>query len=195
MTKKRLTSLDVFRGFTIMLMIIVNNPGSWAAIYPPLRHAEWNGCTLTDLVFPFFIFIVGTAIPFAIHKKFDSAIINKIMVRSLRIFCLGLFLNFFNSIAFFGFTGIPILIEKLIITLAVAYALLGKFKLKIKTFLAFSILSILLLLAFSGIPAYQEVRIPGVLQRIAIVYLCTSILYLKSRTKTQILVVAALLLG
>ncbi|WP_310558404.1 DUF5009 domain-containing protein [Flavobacterium sp.] len=195
MIKERLTSLDVFRGFTIMLMIIVNNPGSWAAIYPPLEHAEWNGCTPTDLIFPSFIFIMGTAIPFAIHKKYDSAILNKIMVRSLRIFCLGLFLNFFNSIEFFGFIGIPLLIEKLVITFAIAYALLGKFKLKIKTILAFSIVSILLFLAYSGIPAYQEVRIPGVLQRIAIVYFFTSILYLKSTMKTQILVVAILLLG
>ena len=55
MIKERLTSLDVFRGFTIMLMTIVNNPGSWGSIYPPLQHAEWNGWTPTDLVFPFFI--------------------------------------------------------------------------------------------------------------------------------------------
>jgi predicted acyltransferase len=195
MTKARLSSLDVFRGFTIMMMTIVNNPGSWAAIYPPLEHAEWNGCTPTDIIFPSFIFIMGTAIPFAIHKKFDAVILNKIMVRSLRLFCLGLFLNFFNSIEFFGFIGIPLLTEKLIITFAVAYALLGKFTLKIKTFLAFSILSILLFLAYSGIPAFKEVRIPGVLQRIAIVYFCTSILFLKSTMKTQILVVSTLLLG
>ena len=58
MTKERLTSLDVFRGFTILLMTIVNNPGSWDSIYPPLEHAEWNGCTPTDLVFPFFVFIM-----------------------------------------------------------------------------------------------------------------------------------------
>ena len=59
MIKERLTSLDVFRGFTIMLMTIVNNPGSWGSIYPPLQHAEWNGWTPTDLVFPFFNFYNG----------------------------------------------------------------------------------------------------------------------------------------
>ncbi len=195
MTRERLISLDVYRGFTIMMMTIVNNPGSWAAIYPPLKHAEWNGFTPTDLIFPSFIFMMGTAIPFAIHKNLESAIINKIMVRSLRLFCVGLFLNFFNSIEFFSFIGIPLLIEKIIIILAVAYALLGEFTQKIKLFLAFLILSILLFLAYSGIPAYREVRIPGVLQRIAIVYFFTSLLYLKSTLKTQVLVAATLLVG
>ena len=93
MQRERLLSLDVFRGFTILLMTIVNNPGSWAHIYPPLEHAEWHGCTPTDLVFPFFIFIMGTAIPFAMPiKQLDFAVFNKILVRSFRIFCLGLFL-------------------------------------------------------------------------------------------------------
>ena len=55
---KRLVSLDVFRGATIAAMILVNNPGTWGAIYPPLRHAEWHGWTVTDLIFPFFLFIV-----------------------------------------------------------------------------------------------------------------------------------------
>nr|WP_315145425.1 DUF5009 domain-containing protein [uncultured Flavobacterium sp.] len=196
MIKERLTSLDVFRGFTIILMTIVNNPGSWSSIYPPLAHAEWNGCTPTDLVFPFFIFIMGTAVPFAMpNKTFDSAMFNKILVRSLRIFCLGLFLNFFSRIEFFGLEGIPLLIGRLIVTFAVAYALLGSFSPKIKTVLAFSVFGILLFLAYSGIPEYADVRIPGVLQRIAIVYFFSSLLYLKSTTKTQILVVALLLLA
>jgi len=196
MIKERLTSLDVFRGFTIILMTIVNNPGSWSSIYPPLAHAEWNGCTPTDLVFPFFIFIMGTAVPFAMpNKTFDSAMFNKILVRSLRIFCLGLFLNFFSRIEFFGLEGIPLLIGRLIVTFAVAYALLGSFSPKIKTALAFSVFGILLFLAYSGIPEYADVRIPGVLQRIAIVYFFSSLLYLKSTTKTQILVVALLLLA
>ncbi|MCI4443182.1 MAG: DUF5009 domain-containing protein [Lentimicrobium sp.] len=195
MIKERLTSLDVFRGFTIMMMTIVNNPGSWASIYPPLEHAEWNGCTPTDLVFPFFIFIMGTAIPFAMPAKvFGPATFNKIMVRSLRIFCLGLFLNFFSKIDLFGLEGTALIIEKLVLTFAVAYALLGTFSPKIKTILAFSVLGILLFLAYSGIEAYQDVRIPGVLQRIGIVYFFTSLLYLKATVRTQILVAAALLL-
>jgi predicted acyltransferase len=56
---KRFVALDVFRGLTVALMIVVNNPGNWAFVYPPLLHSKWNGCTPTDLVFPFFIFIVG----------------------------------------------------------------------------------------------------------------------------------------
>ncbi|MBX9807512.1 MAG: DUF5009 domain-containing protein [Flavobacteriaceae bacterium] len=195
MKKERLTSLDVFRGFTIMMMTIVNNPGSWSSIYPPLEHAEWNGCTPTDLVFPFFIFIMGTAIPFAMpNKTFDGATFNKIMVRSLRIFCLGLFLNYFDNIELLGLEGIPLLIGRLIITFAVAYALLGTFNSKVKTILAFSVLGILLFSAYSGIESYQEVRIPGVLQRIGIIYFFASLLYLKATVRTQILVAAALLL-
>ena len=58
---ERLLSLDVFRGLTIAGMILVNNPGSWSTIYPPVRHAEWNGCTPTDLIFPFFLFIIACA--------------------------------------------------------------------------------------------------------------------------------------
>lgn len=74
MTKDRLISLDVFRGLTILLMTIVNNPGSWTAIYPPLEHAAWHGCTPTDLVFPFFIFIMGVAISFAMQQKVTTII-------------------------------------------------------------------------------------------------------------------------
>ena len=196
MTKERLISLDVFRGFTILLMTIVNNPGSWAAIYPPLAHAEWHGCTPTDLVFPFFIFIMGSAIPFAMPtKQFDYLVFNKIIVRSLRIFCLGLFLNYFSRIELLGLEGISLLLLRLIITFAVAYALLGNFSLKIKTYLVFGIFAILLILAYSQIEAFQDVRIPGVLQRIGIVYFFVSLLYLKTNLKTQLLVAASILLG
>jgi predicted acyltransferase len=196
MTKERLTSLDVFRGFTILLMTIVNNPGSWASIYPPLEHAQWHGCTPTDLVFPFFVFIMGTAIPFAMPTKhFDWAVFNKIMVRSLRIFCLGFFLSCFSRIHLFDLEGIPLLVIRLIITFVVAYALLGNFSLKVKTYLAIGIFTILLALAYSNIESFQDTRIPGVLQRIGIVYFFTSLLYLKTNLKTQLLVAASLLLG
>jgi len=194
MTKERLTSLDVFRGFTILLMTIVNNPGSWASIYPPLEHAEWHGCTPTDLVFPFFVFIMGTAIPFAMPvKHFDGALFNKIMVRSLRIFCLGLFLSCFSRIHLFGLEGIPLLAIRLIIAFAVAYALLGNFSLKVKTYLAVGIFIILIGLAYSGLESFEDTRIPGVLQRIGIVYFFASILYLKTNLKTQLIVVASIL--
>ncbi|MGZ9735820.1 acyltransferase family protein [Flavobacterium sp. GNP002] len=196
MIKERLISLDVFRGFTILLMTIVNNPGSWATVYPPLLHSDWNGCTPTDLVFPFFIFIMGVAVSFAMPtKNFDGATFNKIMVRSLRMFCLGVFFNFFGKIQLFGLEGIPLLIGRLIITIGVGYALMGSFNSKVKTYLAVTIFVVYLFLAYSGIEAYQDVRLPGVLQRIGIVYFIISLLYLKTTQKTQLIVASTILLG
>ena len=61
-------SLDVFRGATIAAMILINNPGNWNAVFPPLLHANWNGCTAADVVFPFFVFIMGCAMPFAFER-------------------------------------------------------------------------------------------------------------------------------
>lgn len=196
MTRERLISLDVFRGLTILLMTIVNNPGDWGNVYPPLLHADWNGCTPTDLVFPFFIFIMGVAVPLAMPDKFyDGSTFNKILVRSLRMLCLGIFFNFFGKIQLFGLEGIPLLIGRLAITIAVGYALMGNFSSKIKNILAFSILFIYLFLAYSGIEAYSNVRLPGVLQRIAIVYFVVSLLYLKTSQRTQIITGVVLLLG
>lgn len=196
MTKDRLISLDVFRGLTILLMTIVNNPGSWAAIYPPLEHAAWHGCTPTDLVFPFFIFIMGVAISFAMPtKSYDSTTFNKIFTRSLRMICLGIFFNFFSNIQLFGLEGIPLLIARLLITALVGYALMGNFTSRVKTYLAILIFIIYMVLAYSGIEAYQSVRLPGVLQRIGIVYFIASLLYLKTTQRTQLLVTVSLLLG
>lgn len=177
-------------------MTIVNNPGDWGNVYPPLLHADWNGCTPTDLVFPFFIFIMGVAVPLAMPDKFyDGSTFNKILVRSLRMLCLGIFFNFFGKIQLFGLEGIPLLIGRLAITIAVGYALMGSFSSKIKNILAFSILFIYLFLAYSGIEAYSSVRLPGVLQRIAIVYFVVSLLYLKTSQRTQIITGILLLLG
>jgi predicted acyltransferase len=147
---ERLLSLDVFRGITIAGMVLVNNPGTWSAIYPPLKHAEWNGCTPTDLIFPFFLFIVGVAIPFALGKRMDrgedhTKIILQIIRRSITLFVLGLILHTFP----FGLIG-------------------HNFDL-------------------------STVRIPGVLQRIAVVYLIASILFLKTDNKTQIYIGSAIL--
>ena len=93
----RLLSLDAFRGLTIAGMILVNNPGSWSHIYAPLRHAEWHGWTPTDLIFPFFLFIVGVAIPFSFGKRLtrgDSRrdLIGHVIRRSVILFALGLFM-------------------------------------------------------------------------------------------------------
>lgn len=70
LSKQRYVALDVLRGMTIAGMILVNNPGTWSQIYPPLRHAQWFGCTPTDLVFPFFLFVVGTAMAFSFSRFF-----------------------------------------------------------------------------------------------------------------------------
>src|SRR5262245_22396817 len=66
---RRLESLDVFRGLTIAGMILVSTPGTWEAVYPQVEHAPWNGCTLADLVFPFLLFAMGAAIPFALARR------------------------------------------------------------------------------------------------------------------------------
>ncbi|HOF97794.1 MAG TPA: heparan-alpha-glucosaminide N-acetyltransferase domain-containing protein [Paludibacteraceae bacterium] len=89
----RLLSLDVLRGITIAGMILVNNPGNWGSVYPPLRHAEWNGLTPTDLVFPFFMFIMGVSM-YLSYKKFDFKFSNrtflKLFRRSSLLFLIGL---------------------------------------------------------------------------------------------------------
>lgn len=92
---KRLLSLDVFRGITIAGMILVNNPGSWSHIYPALEHSEWNGVTPTDLIFPFFLFIVGVAITFSLTKRKERGddqkkLLLQILRRSIILFVLGL---------------------------------------------------------------------------------------------------------
>jgi len=92
----RYYSLDVFRGATVCLMILVNNPGSWQHIYPPLEHAAWHGLTPTDIVFPFFLFAVGNALSFVmprIKAAGDATFWKKILKRSALIFLIGLFLQ------------------------------------------------------------------------------------------------------
>jgi len=95
-----MVSLDVFRGATIAGMILVNDPGSWSHIYPPLEHAEWNGWTPTDLIFPFFLFIVGVSMTLSFPSRMARGLTRgKLMIhvvrRSALIFALGLFLNGF----------------------------------------------------------------------------------------------------
>ena len=96
MIQQRYFSLDVFRGATVALMILVNNPGSWAHIFSPLDHAFWHGCTPTDLVFPFFLFAVGNAMSFVMPKLAlgnATDFWKKVIKRTVLIFAIGLFLN------------------------------------------------------------------------------------------------------
>ena len=132
---QRLLSLDAFRGFTVALMIVVNNPGSWLYVYDPLLHAKWNGLTPTDLVFPFFLFIVGVSIVLAYSKRLQTGadkkiLYKKIVIRSLKIFAVGVFLNLFPLFEF------------------------------------------------------EKLRVAGVLQRIALVFLVCSFLFLNTDWKT-----------
>ena len=140
---KRLISLDFFRGITIAGMIIVNDPGSWSHVYAPLLHAEWHGATPTDLVFPFFLFIVGISITLSLSKLKSnptSSIYVKILRRTLIIFALGIFLSLFPNFDF------------------------------------------------------ENLRVAGVLQRIALVYLACSLLFLHSNFKSQLYIGIGLLI-
>ncbi|GLU54067.1 acyltransferase family protein [Dyadobacter frigoris] len=184
--KTRLISLDVLRGLTIILMTIVNNPGDWGHVYSPLLHAEWHGCTPTDLVFPTFLFIVGVSVVLATPQKILNAnSFQKIITRTIRIFCLGMFLYFFSKIHAFGLEGLLLLGFRLILTAIIVVALFSDYDKKLQFYLALAVFVIMMILAFGGFKDYETVRIPGVLQRIAIVYFIVSILYLKTNWKTQ----------
>lgn len=95
--KKRYESLDVLRGLTVAFMCIVNNPGTWAHIFPPLKHAGWDGCTPTDLVYPFFIFCMGCAMAFSFSKyeKTTAKAYLKVLKRGALIFLVGFALNLY----------------------------------------------------------------------------------------------------
>ena len=105
--KKRLLALDVLRGMTIAGMVLVNNPGSWGHIYAPLRHAEWNGLTPTDLVFPFFLFMMGVSMYISL-KKFEFRLNKDLLVKVLRrtavIFFIGIAIHTFSNILW-GWNG------------------------------------------------------------------------------------------
>jgi predicted acyltransferase len=139
-TSNRIVSLDVFRGLTIAAMILVNNPGSWNDVYGPLTHAQWNGWTAADLVFPFFLFIVGVAITLSLGSETRNH--ARIGRRTLLLFALGLGLN-----------------------------------------------------ALGGFESFATLRIPGVLQRIALCYLAASLLFLHTGPRGQALSLCCLLVG
>ncbi|HZL08625.1 MAG TPA: heparan-alpha-glucosaminide N-acetyltransferase domain-containing protein [Prolixibacteraceae bacterium] len=97
-TTQRYLALDVLRGMTVAVMILVNTPGSWSHIYAPLEHSKWHGCTPTDLIFPFFLFVVGVSMFFSFSKygnSLNKESLLKIGKRTFLIFAIGLFLNSF----------------------------------------------------------------------------------------------------
>ncbi|MDT0553200.1 acyltransferase family protein [Urechidicola vernalis] len=132
MATKRLLALDVLRGLTIALMILVNTPGSWSHVYAPLLHAPWNGCTPTDLVFPFFLFIVGASMWYSFKKYgkgLSSTGLKKVFKRFVLIYLIGLFLNAFPN---FDFENLRVygVLERIAIAYALAAILCMKFDLK-----------------------------------------------------------------
>ncbi|MBQ1276340.1 MAG: DUF1624 domain-containing protein, partial [Flavobacteriales bacterium] len=100
--KERIKSIDVLRGLTVATMIMVNNPGTWGAIYPPLKHAAWSGCTPTDLVFPFFMFIVGASMWFVFQKAgcTFNALGKKVVTRAFKIWAVGFLLTWYPFFSF-----------------------------------------------------------------------------------------------
>ena len=158
----RLMSLDVFRGVTIASMMLVNNPGSWSHIYPPLEHAEWNGWTFTDTIFPFFLWIVGVAIPLSTSRRLEQGqdrrqLFRHALRRAAIIFALGFFLNSFSF-----------LIDGSLSRLGLA----GWWQ-----------------------SYLTSVRLPGVLQRIAVCYLIATLIFLRTGVRGQVVWTGGLLLA
>jgi predicted acyltransferase len=163
--RERLTSLDVFRGLTIAGMLLVNNPGTWSAIYPPLEHAAWHGWTPTDVIFPFFLFIVGITTHISISARRargddEAALLKQILKRGGMIFLLGFLMSLFPFYQWGTIEGManPSVLER------IGYR-------------------------------WEHVRILGVLQRIGLVYIAAGLLSLTTTLKQQILIVVALLYG
>ncbi len=203
MANERLISLDVFRGMTIAGMVLVNNPGTWSTIYGPLKHADWHGITPTDYVFPFFLFIVGVAIPIALSKRIAAGLTRdvyfKIFTRSALIFGLGLVMS---AIPFFSFaeTTIPYAIKILIVlgySAALFFYLWDKSKIAlIIAGVTAGIVTAFWLAGYVVVPYdVGTMRIPGVLQRIAVCYLVISIIYLHTSWRQQAVIGTVLLLG
>lgn len=202
-TSNRLISLDVFRGMTVAGMVLVNNPGTWSAIYPPLKHAEWHGITPTDYVFPFFLFIVGAAISLALGKKIENGGANaglylKIIKRAVIIFFVGLFLAAFPLFDY-AKSDVPVAakITVMLAMIAVLYFWLTD-KTVVALLLSGSILAGAAIFYFAGyslfISNFETLRIPGVLQRIAVCYLIAAVIFVNTNWRQQAIIAGILLL-
>lgn len=151
----RLVSLDFFRGLTVASMILVNNPGDWGNIYAPLEHSKWNGCTPTDLVFPFFLFIVGVSINFAIgDKRLDSAQHKNLLLaagrRSFLIFGLAILLTLIPSFDFVHLRFLGVL-QRIAIVFFIGAALYIKISRRSQTWI-FSVILVLYYFLMNFIP-------------------------------------------
>lgn len=133
----RILSIDLLRGLTVAGMILVNNPGTWSNMYWPLKHAKWDGCTPTDLVFPFFLFAVGASIPFSISNGIQE--FPKILKRAFILVFLGLVLNFFGEWSFSNLR-FPGVLQRIGFAYFFGAVLYGEKNLKVRIFLFLSLL-------------------------------------------------------
>ncbi|MEG4915266.1 heparan-alpha-glucosaminide N-acetyltransferase domain-containing protein [Microcoleus sp. B7-D4] len=183
----RFKSLDVFRGIAIASMILVNNPGSWKQVYPPLEHAEWHGCTPTDLVFPFFLFIVGCAMSFSLSKYIqnypkterETSIITQTKEKSE---------SPKNPLPFSSFLLPSSNIYWRIARRAAILFILG-------LLLNTSSIALDVLLNSAPVENFGKIRIMGVLQRIGLAYFLSAIAILNLSPRNQKLLAVAVLLG
>jgi len=165
--KARLLSLDILRGITIAGMILVNNPGSWSYVYEPLRHASWHGLTPTDLVYPFFMFIMGISTYISLRKfnfEFNSPTLFKIIKRTIVIFLIGLGLNWL-SLSFRTYNAIS----------GDETDFLSKF--------------------ITAVTNFENLRILGVMQRLALTYGATALIAILIKHKYIPYIIVSLLLG
>ncbi|UCD37191.1 MAG: DUF5009 domain-containing protein [Fidelibacterota bacterium] len=206
--KQRLASLDAIRGLTIAGMILVNNPGDWSHVFRPLLHAEWNGWTPTDWIFPFFLFIMGVAMALSLRVRIETlehkaAVWLKIFKRTVLLFGLGLVLSAFRvyDVSLVKFLGIFLVLALLVAGLF-AYLRLrfdtaeerGAEARRIFNATLFWVLLAVLLAGFYSFN-FSNVRIPGVLQRIALCYLVVSaMMVLLPRPRDQWIAMGALIL-
>ncbi|MGA7616417.1 MAG: DUF5009 domain-containing protein [Thermoanaerobaculia bacterium] len=163
--RERLTSLDVFRGITIAGMLLVNDPGSWGAIYPPLEHAPWHGWTPTDLIFPFFLFIVGITTHLSLTARRargadERELLRQILRRGTIILLIGLFLNAFPFFAWWKLDGIanPTFMQRVVWRFA-------------------------------------HMRFPGVLPRIGVAYMIGALLTFRTSVRQQLAILGGILVG
>ena len=198
---QRLISLDILRGLTIAGMVVVNDPGSWEYVYPPLRHVPWHGVTPTDFVFPFFLFIVGVSVVLAFSRRRqdqvdDGVLLRKTLVRSLMIFGFGLFLAISS-------TTLGFKVAQLLVGVLLLYGLSeiqrpatrgGAVRQK---WILGGVMVVVVALFVGLNPSFSlsNFRWPGVLQRIAIVFFVCALLFLKTHWKTQAIVGSVLLVG
>ena len=154
--RPRLESLDALRGLTVAVMLLVNNPGSWSHVHPPLAHAPWDGCTLADLVFPFFLFTVGASMALSFPRAIESGLSRRtVLVRAMRrglvLVLLGLMLNASSPV--------------------IAW------------------------LAGGAAPDWSTLRLPGVLQRIGLVFMLAAPLAVHATTRVILATCVLLIVG